>query len=118
MDILIVEDDAANRRLLMDILQTSRFTCVAVDNAEEGIELAQSHLPKVILMDVNLPGMDGVTATAHLRALSGLGDTRIVGMSAHALKIEQGMLDQSRFDCFFTKPFSYRLLLDYLATVF
>lgn len=117
MDILIVEDNAANRRLLVDVLQAAHIQCVAAENAEEGIELAKLHLPKVILMDVNLPGMDGVTATSHLRTLTELDDTRIIGMSAHALRIELDKLDSSQFDHFFIKPFSYKKLLEYLVPI-
>ena len=115
MDVLIVEDNSATSRLLVDVLQAARYQCLAVDNAEEGIELAQRHLPRVILMDINLPGMDGVTATTYLRTLPALHGTRIIGMSAHALKIEQELLELSRFDHFFIKPFSYKQLLEYLA---
>lgn len=117
MDVLIVEDNAATRRLLVDVLQASRYQCVAVASAEEGIELAQRHPPRVILIDINLPGMDGVTATACLRKVPALNGTKIIGMSAHALKIEQDMLEIPRFDHFITKPFSYKWLLEFLTSI-
>ena len=117
IDILIVEDNAASRKLLGDVLLAAGFRYLAVDNAEDGIQEAQKHLPRFILMDIQLPGMNGLIATSLLKQIGELGNTKIIGMSAHAMKTEIELIDQANFDLFLTKPFSYKRLLSYLHSI-
>ncbi len=115
LDVLIIEDNAPTRKLLEDVLQTAGFYCLSTETAEEGIHLAREHCPRFILMDIMLPGMNGLVATQLLRQEPALTDTCFIGMSAHAMKTEKKIIDQARFDLFLVKPFSYKVLLDYLA---
>ncbi len=113
--ILIVEDDLATQRLLVDVLEVAGYECHKTNNAEEGIKLATDHIPETIIMDIKLPGMDGLAATDLLRKVPALKDTRIVGMSAHAMPGDLDTMDKHRFDFFLIKPFSYQVLLNYLS---
>ena len=66
--ILIIEDNEKNRKLARDVLQHRGYATIEAETAEEGIQLARERLPALILMDIQLPGMDGITALGHLRA--------------------------------------------------
>ena len=111
MDILLIEDNDATRRLLEDVLNCKNYTLLSTNNAEEGIDIAIKERPKIILMDIQLPGMNGLQANTELRKNEHLKNTKIIGMSAHALPNEIDQFQKARFDCFLTKPFSYQKLL-------
>ncbi|ABC30971.1 FOG: CheY-like receiver [Hahella chejuensis KCTC 2396] len=120
-DILIVEDDPASRRLLLDVLENAGYRCQAVDNGEEGVQLASELSPRAILMDIKLPGVSGLVAAGRIREAEArrretatIRTVLIIGMSAHAMKNDLEIIDQAGFDHFITKPFSYRVLLRYL----
>ena len=66
--ILLIEDNPTNRKLIRDVLQFQGYTLREADNAEEGIHLARALRPRLILMDLHLPGMDGIAALKQLRA--------------------------------------------------
>jgi len=66
--ILLIEDNPTNRKLIRDVLQFQGYTLREADNAEEGIHLARALCPRLILMDLHLPGMDGIAALKQLRA--------------------------------------------------
>jgi CheY-like chemotaxis protein len=101
--ILLVEDHPMNRKLVRDILQF-QFEVNEAVSAEAALEYLQSHHPDLILMDIQLPGMDGLTLTRRLRSEPATSDIPIVGLSAHAmardieLALEAGCVD------YITKP--------------
>ena len=66
--ILIIEDNEKNRKLCRDVLQVKGYRTIESETAEQGIELARSESPALILMDIQLPGMDGITAMKQLKA--------------------------------------------------
>jgi len=117
IDVLIVEDNPASRKLLEDVLSVAGFRYLALDNAEDGIHEAQKHTPRFILMDIMLPGMNGLVATNLLKQIDVLAETKIIGMSAHAMKTETEVINQANFDLFLTKPFSYKRLLRFLHSM-
>ncbi|MBU6954811.1 response regulator [Hahella sp. HN01] len=124
-DVLIVEDDPASRRLLLDVLENAGYRCQATDNGEEGVRLASELSPRAILMDIKLPGVSGIVAAGRIREAESQqrnqADRRamlIIGMSAHAMKNDLETIEQAGFDYFITKPFSYRVLLQYLQENF
>ena len=69
--VLIVEDNEKNRKLIRDLLQAKGYQTIESDSAEEGIKLAEEKKPALILMDIQLPGMDGITAMKQLKAAPG-----------------------------------------------
>ena len=113
--ILIVEDNPVNMELVTDLLEVAGYTVLQAENAELGIELALEEQPSLILMDIALPGMDGLTATTYLRRNAGTCAIPIIALTAHAMKgDEQKALD---IGCvgYITKPLDTRKFLPYVA---
>ena len=112
--ILIVEDNEKNRRLVRDVLQVRGYRTIESETAEEGIRLAQESGPALILMDIQLPGMDGIAALGHLRADPRTKDIPVIAVSASAMTHDRQKIMAAGFDDYQTKPISVR---EFLAAV-
>ncbi len=113
--LLVIEDNPKNMKLVRDLLQIGRYQVLEATDAESGIKLAREHQPDVILMDLKLPGMDGLSATRIIRADAELKDTAIAALTAHVM---QGIEEKARragCDKFITKPIDTRSFLDTIA---
>lgn len=113
--LLVIEDNQKNMKLVRDLLQIGRYQVFEATDAESGIKLAREHQPDVILMDLKLPGMDGLSATRIIRADAELKDTAIAALTAHVM---QGIEEKARragCDEFITKPIDTRSFLDTIA---
>jgi two-component system, cell cycle response regulator DivK len=108
--ILIVEDNEKNMKLTRDVLQFNGFTTLEATTAEEGIALAQARVPSLILMDIQLPGIDGVTALGQLRADPLTATIPVMALTAFAMKDDERHLRGAGFDGYVTKPISIREL--------
>ena len=106
--ILIVEDNEKNLKLARDILQFRGYRTIEAGTAEEGIELARAQQPDLVLMDVQLPGMDGVTALGHLRAEPATASIPVVALTAFAMKDDQERFLAAGFDGYLVKPINIR----------
>lgn len=106
--ILIVEDNEKNMKLVRDLLQFKGYRTLEATTAESGLALAASERPDLVLMDIQLPGMDGVTALGRLRGEPATADIRVVALTAFAMKDEQERLIQAGFDGYLVKPISVR----------
>ena len=106
--ILIVEDNEKNMKLARDLLRFHGFETIEATNAEDGLELARSRMPRLVLMDVQLPGMDGVTALTHLRSDPATSAVPVVAMTASVMKEDRERFDKAGFDGFITKPIDVR----------
>ena len=106
--ILLVEDNDKNMKLARDLLQYHGFTTIEATNAEDGIALARDRKPKLVLMDIQLPGMDGVSALEHLRKDPATSAIPIVAMTASVMKEDRERFDKAGFDGFITKPIDVR----------
>jgi len=106
--ILIVEDNDKNMKLARDLLRFHGFTTIEATNAEDGLEIARAQTPGLVLMDVQLPGMDGVTALGHLRADARTAKIPVVAMTASVMKEDRERFDKAGFDGFITKPIDVR----------
>jgi len=106
--ILLVEDNDKNMKLARDLLQYHGFATVEATNAEDGIALAREKKPKLVLMDIQLPGMDGVSALEHLRKDPATSAIPIVAMTASVMKEDRERFDKAGFDGFITKPIDVR----------
>ena len=106
--VLIVEDNPRNLKLVRDLLDYAGYRTVGVSNAEDGIELARSRRPDLVLMDVQLPGMDGVEALARLRAEPDTGEIPIVALTAFAMKDDRERFLAAGFDAYIEKPLNVR----------
>jgi two-component system cell cycle response regulator DivK len=102
--ILIVEDNEKNLKLARDLLQYHGFAIIEATNAEDGLVLARERVPRLILMDIQLPGMDGVTALGRLRADPATARIPVVAMTASVMKEDRERFDKAGFDGFIMKP--------------
>ena len=112
--ILIIEDNEKNRKLARDVLQVKGYKTIESDNAEEGLELAVEQSPHLILMDIQLPGMDGITAMKQLKADARTKSIKIVAITASAMTHNRQTMLAEGFDGYQTKPIS---LKDFLGEV-
>jgi two-component system cell cycle response regulator DivK len=90
--ILIIEDNPRNLKLARDVLNHAGYATLEADNAEDGLKLARSAQPALVLMDVQLPGMDGIEALGRLRADPATMDIRVVAVTAYAMKDDRERL--------------------------
>jgi len=109
--ILIIEDNEKNRKLCRDVLQVKGYRTIESETAEDGLKLAAEQCPALILMDIQLPGMDGITAMKQLKADATTKDIPIIAITASAMTNNRtAMLDQG-FDGYQTKPISLKEFL-------
>jgi two-component system cell cycle response regulator DivK len=112
--ILIVEDNPANMTLAIFLLESAGHSVISATDAEVGLTLARDQQPDLILMDIQLPGMDGLEATALLK---GDGATRaipVIALTALAMKGDEERIRASGCDGYIAKPLAYK---DFLATI-
>ena len=112
--ILIVEDNEKNMKLVRDILQHKGHATLEATTGEEGVQLALARRPDLILMDIQLPGIDGIEALRRIREDGALDAVPVVAISASVMPDDQRHIVASGFDAFLTKPIS---LKPFLATV-
>lgn len=112
--ILIIEDNEKNRKLARDVLQVKGYQTIESETAEEGIDLARVRSPALILMDIQLPGMDGITAMRQLKADSATANIPIIAITASAMTHNRQTMLAEGFDGYQTKPIS---LKDFLSEV-
>ncbi len=109
--ILIVEDQEDNRRILRDLLTSAGFELVEAGTGEEGVAMAEAHRPDLILMDIQLPGLDGYEATRRIKANLALRPIPIIAVTSYALSGDEAKAREAGCDGYVTKPFSPRALL-------
>jgi two-component system cell cycle response regulator DivK len=112
--ILIIEDNEKNRKLARDVLQVKGFRTIESETAEEGLELARNQSPALILMDIQLPGMDGITAMKQLKADPNTQTIPIIAITASAMTNNRTSMLAEGFDGYQTKPIS---LKDFLLEI-
>jgi len=102
--VLVVEDNEKNMKLVRDVLQASGFTTLEATTAEEGIELALAERPGLVLMDVQLPGVNGVEALARLRADERTSSIPVLALTAQAMRGDRERFVEAGFDGYLAKP--------------
>jgi CheY-like chemotaxis protein len=115
--ILIVDDHASNLKLARDVLRFAGYRTLEAHNAKDGIELARLNLPDLILMDIQLPGMDGIEALGQLRAEPRTAAIRVVAFTAFARTEEQERIMSAGFQGYLTKPVDIRQLREKVRDV-
>jgi DNA-binding response OmpR family regulator len=115
--VLVVEDVALILEMTSDILHASRYRVLRAATAEEGIELALRAAPDMILLDIRLPGMDGVAAVRELKARPATAEIPIVMLSANGTEALIGEALEAGAVDFIVKPFSPRILVEKVAHV-
>jgi CheY-like chemotaxis protein len=106
--ILVVEDNLLNLELVTDLLEADGFIVSAARTAEEGFRATRELLPDLILMDLSLPGMDGLAATRALRADPATRHLTIVALTAHAMKGDEALALRAGCNGYLTKPIDTR----------
>jgi two-component system cell cycle response regulator DivK len=106
--ILIVEDNERNMKLVRDILQHHGHATLEAATGAEGVRLALTQRPDLILMDIQLPDIDGITALARIRTDPALATTPVLAVSASVMPDDQQRIIASGFDAYVTKPLSLR----------
>ena len=106
--ILIVEDNPVNMELAADLLEAAGYVVLKATNAEAAIQLAGSNLPDLILMDISLPGMDGLTATQALKNDPATQRLPIIALTAHAMKGDEEKALAAGCAGYLTKPIDTR----------
>ena len=109
--ILVIEDQEDNRRIVRDLLTSVGYELIEAATGEQGVALAESERPDLILMDIQLPGLDGYEATRQIRARPDLGKVPIIAVTSYALSGDDVKALEAGCDAYVTKPFSPRALL-------
>jgi two-component system, cell cycle response regulator DivK len=112
--ILIVEDNAANMALWVFLLESVGYTVLSAMDAEVGLTLARDERPNLILMDMQLPGMDGLEATKLLKRDEATRDIPVIALTAQAMKGDEERIRAAGCDGYIAKPMHYP---DFLAVV-
>ena len=110
--ILIVEDNEKNMKLVRDILQHKGHQTLEAATGEEGVRLALEHKPDLVLMDIQLPDIDGVTALRRIREDAALDAVPVLAVSASVMPDEQHKIVSSGFDAYITKPIVLKSFLE------
>jgi two-component system cell cycle response regulator DivK len=112
--VLIIEDNEANMALAKFLLESADHTVFAAVDAESGVALAHAELPDLILMDIQLPGMDGLQATALLKASTDTCAIPIIALTALAMKGDEERIRAVGCDGYIAKPIAYK---DFLMSI-
>ena len=112
--VLVVEDNPANMTLAVFLLQSVGHTVLTAVDAEAGLALAREHQPNLILMDIQLPGMDGLEATAQLKLDPQTNPIPVIALTALAMKGDEQRIRAAGCDGYIAKPMRYQ---DFLATI-
>jgi two-component system cell cycle response regulator DivK len=112
--VLIVEDNPANMTLATFLLKSAGYAVLTATDAEAGLALARAEQPDLVLMDIQLPGMDGLQACAILKKDTATRDIPVIALTALAMKGDEERIRAAGCDGYIAKPLAYR---EFLATV-
>ncbi|MEO8621220.1 MAG: response regulator [bacterium] len=112
--VLVIEDNPANMTLATFLLQSAGHSVLAATDAEAGLMLARDERPDLILMDIQLPGMDGLEATGVLKRDDATRAIPVVALTALAMKGDEERIRAAGCDGYIAKPLAYR---EFLATI-
>jgi len=112
--ILIVEDNPANMKLAIFLLESACHTVLSATNAEAGLALARNERPNLILMDIQLPGMDGLEAIVLLKREDATRAIPVIALTALAMKGDEERIRAAGCDGYIAKPLRYQ---EFLATI-
>jgi len=115
--ILIVEDQEKNRKLVRDVLQFKGYRTIEAETGELGVALALEQKPDLILMDYQMPGIDGIEAFHRIRRNASTAHIPIVAVTASAMPEEAKKMKDAGFDGFQTKPLNIKEFVQAVATV-
>jgi two-component system cell cycle response regulator DivK len=109
--VLIVEDNELNMKLFHDLLEAQGYETLETREGLSALAMARQHMPDLILMDIQLPGMDGISALLRIREEPALDAVPVVAVSASVMPDDQRHIVSSGFDAYLTKPISLKPFL-------
>ena len=109
--ILVIEDTEDNRQIVRDLLESAGYALIEALDGIEGVAAAEREHPDLILMDIQLPGIDGYEATRRIRAVPSLATVPIIAVTSYALSGDEAKTRAAGCDGYVAKPFSPRQLL-------
>jgi len=102
--ILVVEDNERNRKLLKDVLEHRGYRVLVAETGEEGVALAREHLPALVLMDIQLPGISGIEAFKQLQDEPATRGIPVVAVTASVMEEERAIIEEVGFAGYQPKP--------------
>jgi two-component system, cell cycle response regulator DivK len=114
--ILIIEDNDKNLKLVRDVLRVKGYATIEATTAEDGIVLARDRKPDLILMDIQLPGMNGIDALRVLRADPATATIRAIAVTASVMQQDRNLITDAGFDGYVGKPINLKEFLDAVRT--
>ena len=115
--ILVVEDNDKNRKLVRDVLTAKGYRLVEAETGEDGVRLARDEHPALVLMDIQLPGINGIEALRQLRADPATAEIPVIAVTASAMTQDRQKILAAGFDAYQSKPISIRPFLDLVREV-
>ena len=112
--VLIIEDNEKNMKLARDILQAKGYKTVEAETGEEGVKLAKERKPDLVLMDIQLPGINGIEAFKQIRADTKTKSIPVIALTASVTPTDRSQITAAGFDAFISKPIS---LKEFVETV-
>ena len=113
--VLVIEDNGLNMKLVRSLLGIGKYRVLEAVDAEAGIKLAREHPPDLILMDIQLPGMDGLEATRIIKEDPALKDIPVIALSSYAMKNDEEKAQAAGCEGYITKPIDTRNFLKTVA---
>ena len=113
--ILVIEDNLLNLELVTDLLEAKGFSVLQAQTAEEGVRSARENTPELILMDLSLPGMDGLAAAKLLKDDPATSHLPIVALTAHAMRGDDAIAKAAGCDGYLTKPIDTRRFIEQIT---
>ena len=110
--VLIIEDNDKNLKLVRDVLQVDGYKTIEAGTAEDGIVLAREHSPALILMDIQLPGMNGIEALGVLRADPQTASIPVIAVTASVMQQDRKLITAAGFDAYVGKPINLKEFRD------
>ncbi len=114
--ILVVDDNEDNRQILIDLLSTAGYEVIEARTGFEAVAAAEREVPSLVLMDIQLPGMDGLEATRRIKAQPALASIPVIAVTSYALAGDDRKAADAGCDDYVTKPYSPRALLAKVRT--
>ncbi|GJQ50042.1 polar-differentiation response regulator DivK [Candidatus Kuenenia stuttgartiensis] len=109
-NVMVVEDNEKNRKLIRVVLKAKGYNVIEATTGEEALSLLKEQIPDIILMDIQLPGIDGLTLIRQIKADAGKKDIPIIAVTAHAMKGDQQKILDTGCDAYMSKPIDTREL--------
>ena len=103
-NVMVVEDNEKNRKLMRVVLKAKGYNVIEAETGEEALNILRNQKPDIILMDIQLPGIDGITLIKQIKATTTLKDTPIIAVTAYAMKGDEEKIMEAGCDAYVSKP--------------